>query len=290
MALNSKTLNFLIRELQKASSEGFISIASQIFGYLKEEIKDNPMYIKYENESVKWEEWLNKEARVNLILPSTFEESKDLSYAVYRKVGSMDNSKAFDFIFSLFGENNIERNYNEFNKTFLNYFTEALNDILIANPELQNETPEKALGTTVFIIHGHDELMKTQVQLLMHIAGVRSYVLHEVADKGRHTLDKLIEETKDAAYAIALLSPDDLIIDGKGRARQNVILEIGYFIGQLGKPRVRMIIKEDVEVPSDLDGILYQRFDKDGAWKVKLIKELQAVGIFVDMKAVFDNI
>jgi predicted nucleotide-binding protein len=72
----------------------------------------------------------------------------------------------------------------------------------------------------VFIIHGHDDHLKTEVQLLMLRAGVKSLVLHEAADKGRHTLDKLIEETRDAGYAIALLTPDDLVLDGKNRARQ----------------------------------------------------------------------
>ena len=121
-------------------------------------------------------------------------------------------------------------------------------------------------------------------------AGVKSIVLHEAADKGRHTLDKLIEETRDAGYAIALLTPDDLVLDGKNRARQNVILEIGYLLGQLGKARVRMIVKKDIDIPSDLHGVLYEKYDSQGAWKSKLMKEMQAVGIFVDMQAVIKSL
>jgi|GEM_PF-1222795 len=289
MALSATTLQFLLQQLRKGSLEGFTSIPKQIFNYLADEIKDNQVYIKYENESQKWVEWLNKEACVYLILPETLEESKVLAYAAYKIISKLDNHKAQDFIITLFSENRITENYDEFNKNFFDYFTKALNDILIANPEIQNDLPEKINGTSVFIIHGHDEHLKTEVQLLMYRAGVKSLVLHEAPDKGRHTLDKLIEETKDAGYAIALLTPDDLNYEGNNRARQNVILEIGYFLGQLGKARVRMIVKENIEIPSDLHGVLYQRYDKAGAWKSKLMKEMQAVGIFVDMQAVLES-
>jgi len=122
--------------------------------------------------------------------------------------------------------------------------------------KIQNDVPEKVRGTNVFIIHGHDDHLKTEVQLLMYRAGVKS----------------------------------DLVLDGKNRARQNVILEIGYFLGQLGKARVRMIVKEDIDIPSDLHGVLYQRYDQQGAWKSKLMKEMLAVGIFVDMKAVIESL
>ncbi|WP_084446694.1 TIR domain-containing protein [Hymenobacter roseosalivarius] len=68
------------------------------------------------------------------------------------------------------------------------------------------------------------------------------------------------------------------------RARQNVILEIGYFLGRLGSERMRLITKENVEIPSDLSGILYQKHDSAGAWKIKLLKEMMAVGIYVNME------
>lgn len=290
MALSADTLKFLLQQLRKGTIEGFTSIPKQIFHYLKEEIKDNPIYLKYETETPKWITWLNKEALIKLILPETLEESKVLAFAAYKAIASMDSNKAQSFIISLFNESRITDNYNEFNKNFFDYFTQALNDILLANPEIQTDIPQKTNGTNVFIIHGHDDHLKVEVQLLMMRAGVRSLVLHEAPDKGRHTLDKLLEETKDAGYAIALLTPDDLAENGTNRARQNVILEIGYFLGQLGKARVRMLIKEGVEIPSDLHGVLYQKYDMNGAWKSKLMKEMQAVGIFVDMQAVIESL
>jgi predicted nucleotide-binding protein len=78
--------------------------------------------------------------------------------------------------------------------------------------------------------------------------------------------------------------------DGQGRARQNVILEIGYFLGLLGKERVRMLVKGDTEIPSDLYGVLYEKYDESGAWKIKILKEMIAVGIYADTKAVIDTL
>lgn len=290
MALSTETLKFLLQQLKKGSYEGFVSVSSQIFNYLKNEVQDNPVYLKYEAESSMWIEWLKTEGYIDLKLPETLDDSKLLAYAAYKELSILVKQDSENFIVNLFSQNRIVDNYHQFNQTFLDYFTNALDDIIIANPEIQDSTAEKIYGTKVFIIHGHDTHLKETVQLLMQRAGVKSLVLHEAADKGRHTLDKLIEETKEAAYAIALLTPDDLLIKGNSRARQNVILEIGYFLGQLGKSRVRMVVKEGTEIPSDLHGILYERFDNEGAWKVKLIKEMQAVGIFVDIKAVIESL
>ncbi len=136
----------------------------------------------------------------------------------------------------------------------------------------------------IFIIHGHNNELKREVQLLLSRAGVEDVVLHECPDKGRTIIDKLIEESDGSNYAISIMSPDDLTKDGKLRARQNVILEIGFFIGKLGKSHVRLLKKENVEIPSDLQGILYEEYDEKGSWKAKLLKEMAAVGLNIDIK------
>lgn len=135
----------------------------------------------------------------------------------------------------------------------------------------------------IFIIHGHDDHLKKEVQLLLSRAEIDDIVLHEQPDRGRTIIDKLIEETEGASYAIALLCPEDEIDDGTKRARQNVILEIGYFLGKLGKSKVRLIKKGDVDIPSDLRGILYTEYDEKGAWKTNILKEIQAVGIDINI-------
>jgi hypothetical protein len=138
---------------------------------------------------------------------------------------------------------------------------------------------------TVFIIHGHDDAMKKAVQLFLTRANLKDIVLHEQPDKNRTVIEKLIEEGNSAAYVIALLSPDDTQEDGTVRARQNVVLEIGYFIGRLGREKVRLLRKGEVVIPSDLQGILFENYDNEGAWRIKLLKEMQAAGLPIDLAA-----
>jgi len=189
----------------------------------------------------------------------------------------------------LFREGTYTDKFYKINSTFLGYFEQVIEDIINANPELENSSPKKVNNMTAFIIHGHDNELKVEVQLLLNNAGVNCVILHEQPDKGRSIIEKLIGETEIAGYAIALLTPDDLTNAGINRARQNVILEIGYFLGKLGKERIRMIVKGEVEIPSDLQGILYEKHDMKGAWKIKLLKELQAVGIYVDIQSAINE-
>lgn len=61
------------------------------------------------------------------------------------------------------------------------------------------------------------------------------------------------------------------------RARQNVILELGFFIGHLGRTRVCVLATPDVEQPSDIVGIA--TISTDGEWKPNLRMELRAAGM-----------
>ncbi|HEV7332720.1 MAG TPA: nucleotide-binding protein [Flavisolibacter sp.] len=286
MALNPKRIQFFIDQIQSANTNTLKGIVSQVFEHLENEVKDNPVYDKYIAEMPRWETWPEDESatgRYNWELPGKYEDVKALSFALYKKLTESDYIQ--DFLFEVTSEGNLKAAIFELNKSFLGYFAKALDDIIIANPEIETEKIEKVNGDTVFIIHGHNELVKHQVQLLLMKAAVNNIVLHEQADKGRTIIDKLVEEGKRSNYAIALLTADDKLEDGKNRARQNVILEIGYFMGQLGKERVRLLVADGVEIPSDLQGILYEKYDASGAWKMKILKELAAVGIYVDFRA-----
>lgn len=66
------------------------------------------------------------------------------------------------------------------------------------------------------------------------------------------------------------------------RGRQNVIFELGFFFGKLGRKRVAVLLESNVEKPSDIDGLVYISLDKAGAWKYSLAKELEAASIPVD--------
>ena len=288
MALNPDLIGFFLRNIQQSNRNAFGSEVAHLFEHLSSEIKDNPIYQIYEEKCNQWKKWEGLESGY-WSLPTNFDDAKSLIYSLYRLVAEKGEDGyiiASDLMY--FKNGNYDLYVDRFNEQFLEYFKLTLDEIIKANPEIEsnNATKDKVGGNTVFIIHGHDNELKMEVQLLLERAAVNYKVLHEQADKGRTIIDKLIEESSSSNYAIALLSPDDKLEDGSARARQNVILEIGYFMGKLGKERVRILRKGESEIPSDLQGILYDNHDKSGAWKMRLCKELMAVGIFVDIESV----
>jgi hypothetical protein len=289
MALNPEKVLFLVQQIQNSEYRTFRGSVAQLFNYLNSEIKDNPVFDKYEKERERWTNWPNSDDDIfdngRWDFPENLDDAKSLAYDIYKSTAVNDKDWADRFAFRLFRQKSIHENLYKLNSTFMGYFAQGLEEIVNANPEIEDNSPKRINNKIAFIIHGHDNELKTEVQLLLKRAGVNCIVLHEQADKGRTIIDKLIGETETAGYAIALLTPDDLTKDGITRARQNVILEVGYFLGALGKERLRMIVKGEVEIPSDLHGILYEKHDTNGAWKIKLLKELQAVGIYVDIQS-----
>lgn len=135
----------------------------------------------------------------------------------------------------------------------------------------------------IFVVHGHDEASKQAVARLLEKLGLSPVILHEESDKGQTIIEKL-HRNSDVGYAVVLLTPDD-DFGPKKRARQNVIFELGFFIGVLGRERVSALVKspQEIEVLSDYQGVLYTAFDDAGAWQLKLAKELRAVGYNIDL-------
>lgn len=141
----------------------------------------------------------------------------------------------------------------------------------------------------IFIVHGHDEEMKQTVARFIEGIRFEAVILHEQASRGATIIEK-IEANADVCYAIVLLSPDDVGAKAghedklQPRARQNVILELGYFIGRLGRSHVCAIKRGSVETPSDFDGVVYVPFEGNG-WKLEIAKELSHLGFEIDTNA-----
>lgn len=135
----------------------------------------------------------------------------------------------------------------------------------------------------VFIVHGRDETARTKVVNLLTRIGLAGIILHEQPNMGRHLLTKLIEEAELTTFAIVLMTSDDVgglvASDMKPRARQNVILELGYFLSHLGQRRVCALKTPGLETPSDFDGIVYISMDDAGHWEQALIRELKAANM-----------
>lgn len=153
--------------------------------------------------------------------------------------------------------------------------------------------PSKKLSRNVFIVHGRDHTPLKELKVMLKGLGLNPIVLHEKASGSRTVVEKL-EKYSDVGYAFVILTPDDvggpsedrkiLRLEGKERARQNVILEFGYFMGLLGRDRVCCLYKGDVELPSDMHGIVYIPFkDSIDDVQVKIIKELTEAGYEIKM-------
>ena len=287
MALSIETIKFLTNNISQKDFKLLSSSVKQLFSYLSTEVKDNPIYDSYEKDSIKWEKILVEN---EILLPDTIDDHKSFAYSIFKRISVFDYNVSQLYIYTIFHSASYQEALQQFIQYYLGHFKKALEDIIRANPELDNSTPKVVSSKTVFIIHGHDNDIKREVQLLLNRAGINSIVLHEQPDRGRTIIDKLTQETSQAGYAIALLTPDDITDGGTTRARQNVILEIGYLLGSIGKERVRMLVKGNVEIPSDLHGVLYEKHDENGAWKMRLLKEIQAVGIYVDMNSVVSQL
>ena len=144
----------------------------------------------------------------------------------------------------------------------------------------------KRLDTNeVFIVHGRDESTKQTVARFLEKLSLTPTILHEQPNSGRTLIEKFEQHAQKAAFAVILLTPDDVgAVVGeednlKPRARQNVILELGYFLGTpWTSHRVCPLIVEGVEIPSDYDGVAYVRLDEFEGWELKLIRELRAAG------------
>lgn len=143
------------------------------------------------------------------------------------------------------------------------------------------------MNKKVFIVHGHDESAKFELaRLIEKEFGLEVVILHEQPNYGSMCImDKFERYASQCDAAFVLLTPDDVTIPHETdpasvksyRARQNVIFEFGYFIAKLGKDRVFLLHKGDIEIPSDVSGILYIPFNKIQDVFLPMKKELEAL-------------
>lgn len=157
----------------------------------------------------------------------------------------------------------------------------------LTNLNLNDTIKEK---NEIFIVHGHDDGMRERVARVIEKLDLKPIILHEKPNKGNTIIEKFQSNSENIACSIILLSPDDIGCkaplspeSAKHRARQNVILELGYFIGSLGREKVFALVKDhkNLEFPSDIFGVIYIPYEK--GWELELAKEMKECGIDVDM-------
>jgi predicted nucleotide-binding protein len=152
-----------------------------------------------------------------------------------------------------------------------------------------------ALSNRVFVVHGHDHALKTDVERFLRELNLEPVVLHRQPDRGMTLIEKF-EEYSDVGYAFVLLTPDEVAYPAESetlpegdrprekRARPNVIFEFGFFVAKLGRERVCCLYKTGVVLPSDLTGLVYKEIsDTIDPQAYSIIKELKAAGYNINL-------
>ena len=127
----------------------------------------------------------------------------------------------------------------------------------------------------VFVVHGHDNATKESVARFLTQLKLEPIILHEQASGGKTIIEKF-ETHANVSFAVVLLTPDDLGASATKpenklpRARQNVVFELGFFVGRLGRSNVCALHKGNVEIPSDYQGVIYIPLDENGGWRLML--------------------
>ncbi|WP_439408526.1 TIR domain-containing protein [Bradyrhizobium sp. DASA03076] len=159
----------------------------------------------------------------------------------------------------------------------------------------EGQTPQGS-PKTVFVVHGHDLEPLTQLEDFLGSVSVEAIVLSRRDESPQSLFQKFMTVAGRARFAIVLLGADDYgasrrqyDTSGVGdralqfRARQNVLLELGFFYGRLGWENVFVVYKHpdavfpNFERPSDLDGVVFDTFE-DPKWQIKLQARLSAAG------------
>lgn len=160
----------------------------------------------------------------------------------------------------------------------------------VAQPSAENQNGEKTkinpCKDSVFLVHGRDEGIKHAVARFLEQIGVKPIILNEQINRGQTVIEKFEKFASKAHFAVILLTPDDSCStqdcsEPKYRARQNVLYELGFFTAHLGRANTFVFKKGDIDIPSDIFGIIYEPYDEGGGWKLRLAKELKAAGYHV---------
>ena len=159
-------------------------------------------------------------------------------------------------------------------------------DDVIEQTTMPAKTPIGPDDKEVFVVHGRNKEVLKSVRAFLGKLGLRPIILLDQPGKGRTIIEKF-EDHARVKYAVALLTPDDRALPNETgdekelRARQNVIFEMGFFVGLLGRRHVAALLLGGIQIPSDYAGVEYIKLD-ESTWKRKLYQELHAAGFVVN--------
>lgn len=157
---------------------------------------------------------------------------------------------------------------------------------------LSNVTDSPIKNRKVFVVYGHDTNARTQLEAMLRRWDLEPLILDQLISSGQTIIEKLEEYTQQANFGIVLATPDDIGYPKNDeskkqfRVRQNVVLELGMLLSRIGREKVAILLSqaEEMEKPSDIDGLLYIPFrDNVEETKLSLAKEMQNNGYILDI-------
>ena len=197
----------------------------------------------------------------------------------------------FGFNYELLGESSLRDNLTTIRGKLRGHLLDLGVDVNQVIEPVKNNYEEKEMNISkydekkVFIVHGHDEQLLNEVELMIRRIGMEPIILKNEASGGRTIIEK-IEHYSDVGFGIVLYTCCD---EGRkkgtselhDRARQNVIFEHGYLCAKLSRERVVALNDPGIEVPSDLAGVVYVSH-ADADWKNQIMKEMRNAGMEFD--------
>ena len=294
-----KKIDNTVLDLQASQSQTYEGLLEKLAQLLRHQ--DLNQFNSTLTKNVDLEQFLNDSYATRLGMSGTGklqwtgDESYDLGlkYELVQKIAN-DTDYAFTFAQEFFSsrDNKIISSIHNLVRGLIIPFVRDYKEYVASNSKIEPELKTHDANTVaqssrkVFVVHGHDDHAKEMMARFLEKNDFEAIVLHEQAS-GNKTIIEKIEHYADVGFAIILLTPDDM---GKSkdadnyqpRARQNVILELGYFMGKLGRNRVCAFKSGDLEIPTDFSGVIWNQLDNAGAWKQILSKELSEAGYDLD--------
>lgn len=274
-------INNVETKLNKSKQEFIENLEARI--KLGQEIYDFPIQNSsdFEKNSIEFNSWTDYNSEL-------LKQSFNVQYNEYKK--RYDEAGVFNFY--IFGgkPETAQEKVKDFKQKIFSKLSnlqlllgkiELLKTIYVENtPLIANE--QSVSSNKIFIVHGHNDKVKLDVTRTLEKLELNPVILHEQANGGKTIIEKFEDNSSEVGFAIVILTCDDKIDEEKFRARQNVVFEMGYFIGKLGRNKVALLYENDVELPSDINGLVYVLLDGSGHWKYSIVKELRESGYNVD--------
>lgn len=257
----------------------FFKKSEKIFEYIKQ------FYKEFQDEDIEVDAII-KNTNEDLFLIRTFIKYFDFFFSSRPTDLFLNDS----FILKISEQVLLHKSYNDLladiNRDSLNKLNRKSTSFYQSVEYIDNNRQKKK----VFIVHGHDDLLKNEVSIFLKNLGLVPVILHEQANKGKTIIEKL-EYYTDVDYAIILYTPCD--VGGKKdedqnfRARQNVVFEHGFLMSKLGRNNISVIKKGNVELPNDITGTVY--VDGKSNWQSNLVKELKSAKFDIDVNKIFQE-